>query len=133
MSVLLGSRRRSDSCRVVWGVVFVGVLNRRRSRFLTPDPICVEPWARIPQAAEVYKLSKPAFEALMREIPEFSACLLNVMSGRLEDRLRKQRVAARYQQLAGDLKYFDLAAVIQALAGSGRSGTLTIRNSSGNH
>jgi CRP-like cAMP-binding protein len=88
--------------------------------------------ARIPQAAEVYKLSKAAFEALMREIPEFSACLLNVMSGRLEDRLRKQRVAARYQQLAGDLKYFDLAAVIQALAGSGRSGTLTIRNSSGN-
>jgi CRP-like cAMP-binding protein len=88
--------------------------------------------ARIPQAAEVFKLSKPAFDALMREIPEFSACLLSVMSGRLEDRLRKQRVAARYQQLAGDLKYFDLATVIQALAGSGRSGTLTIRNSSGN-
>jgi len=87
--------------------------------------------ARVPQAAEVYKLTKPAFEALMREIPEFSACLLSVMSGRLEDRLRKQRVAARYQQLAGDLKYFDLATVIQALAGSGRSGTLTIRNSSG--
>jgi len=88
--------------------------------------------ARIPQAAEVFKLSKPAFEALMREIPEFSACLLSVMSGRLEDRLRKQRVAARFQQLAGDLKYFDLATVIQALAGSGRSGTLTIRNASGN-
>ena len=87
--------------------------------------------ARIPQAAEVYKLPKPAFQALMREIPEFSACLLSVMSGRLEDRLRKQRVAARYQQLAGDLKYFDLATVIQALAGSGRSGTLTIRDSSG--
>jgi CRP-like cAMP-binding protein len=88
--------------------------------------------ARIPQAAEVFNLSKPAFEALMREIPEFSAGLLRVMSGRLEDRLRKQRVAARFQQLAGDLKYFDLATVIQALAGSGRSGTLTIRNASGN-
>ena len=87
--------------------------------------------ARIPQGAAVYKLSKPAFDALVREIPEISACLLSVMSGRLEDRLRKQRVAARYQQLAGDLKYFDLATVIQALAGSGRSGTLTILDSSG--
>ena len=88
--------------------------------------------ARIPQAAEVYKLPKPAFKALMREIPAFSTCLLSVMSGRLEDRLRKQRVATRYQQLSGDLQYFDLATVIQALAGAGRSGTLTIRNSPGN-
>jgi len=88
--------------------------------------------ARIPQTAEVYKLSKPDFEGLMREIPQFSSCLLSVMSGRLEDRLRNQRVASRYQQLSGDLQYFDLATVIQALCGSGRSGTLTIRNSSGN-
>jgi len=88
--------------------------------------------ARVPQTAEVYKLSKPAFEGLMREVPEFSSCLLSVMSGRLEDRLRKQRAAARYQQLSGDLQYFDLATVIQALSGAGRSGTLTIRNSSGN-
>jgi CRP-like cAMP-binding protein len=88
--------------------------------------------ARVPQTAEVYKLSKPAFEGLMREIPEFSTCLLSVMSGRLEDRLRKQRAAARFQQLSGDLQYFDLATVIQALSGAGRSGTLTIRNSSDN-
>jgi len=88
--------------------------------------------ARVPQMAEVYKLSQPAFAALMQEIPEFAACLLRVMSRRLEDRLRRQRVAGRYQQLSGDLQYFDLATVIQALAGSGRSGTLTIRNFSGN-
>lgn len=87
--------------------------------------------ARVPQTAEVYKLSKSAFEALLQEIPEFAGCLLSVMSRRLEDRLRKQRAAARYQQLSGNLQYFDLATVIQALAGSGRSGTLTIRNSSG--
>jgi len=87
--------------------------------------------ARVPQMAEVFKLSKPAFEGLMQEIPEFSTCLLSVMSRRLEDRLRKQRMAARYQQLSGDLQYFDLATVIQALAGAGRSGTLTIRNASG--
>jgi len=87
--------------------------------------------ARIPQMAEVFKLPKSAFDALMQEIPEFSGSLLAVMSRRLEDRLRKQRMAARYQKLAGDLQYFDLATVIQALAGSGRSGTLTIRNSAG--
>jgi hypothetical protein len=67
----------------------------------------------------------------MQEFPAFSTSLLSVMSRRLEDRLRKQRVAGRYQQLSGDLQYFDLATVIQALAGAGRSGTLTIRNSTG--
>ncbi len=87
--------------------------------------------ARIPQMAEVFKLPKSSFDALMQEIPEFSSNLLTVMSRRLEDRLRKQRMAARYQQLSGDLQYFDLATVIQALAGAGRSGTLTIKNSAG--
>jgi len=82
--------------------------------------------------AEVYKLAKAAFDGLMQEIPEFSNSLLTVMSKRLEDRLRKQRLASRYQKLTGDLKYFDLATVIQALAGAGRSGTLTIQDSAGN-
>ena len=85
--------------------------------------------ARVPQVATVFKLAKHAFETLMRDIPEFSTGLLSVMSRRLEDRLRKQRAAARYQQLSGDLQYFDLATVIQALAGAGRSGSLSIQNS----
>jgi len=87
--------------------------------------------ARIPQMADVFKLSRSSFETLMQQIPEFSASLLSVMSRRLEDRLRKQRMAARYQKLSGDLQYFDLATVVQAMAGAGRSGTLTIRNSAG--
>lgn len=87
--------------------------------------------ARVPQMAEVFKLGKPSFARLMQEVPKFSTALLTVMSKRLEDRLRKQRRAARYQHLSGDLKYFDLATVIQALAGSGRSGNLTIRGPSG--
>ncbi|CAB1069712.1 hypothetical protein D1AOALGA4SA_735 [Olavius algarvensis Delta 1 endosymbiont] len=87
--------------------------------------------ARVPQKAEVYKLSKTAFESLMQEIPELASSLLNVMSGRLEDRLRKRRLAGRSQQLSGDLRYFDLATVIQALAGADRSGTLAIYSSSG--
>ena len=88
--------------------------------------------ARVPQRAEVFKLSKAAFAALMHDLPEFSTSLLSIMSKRLEDRLRKQRVAGRYQHLSGDLQYFDLATVIQALAGAGRSGTLTIRGAAGN-
>jgi CRP-like cAMP-binding protein len=88
--------------------------------------------ARIPQRAEVFKLTKAAFTALMHDLPEFSTSLLSIMSKRLEDRLRKQRVAGRYQHLSGDLQYFDLATVVQALAGAGRSGTLTIRGASGN-
>jgi CRP-like cAMP-binding protein len=88
--------------------------------------------ARVPQAAEVFKLSKPEFTALIAELPAFSTSLLSVMSRRLEDRLRKQRAAGRYQHLAGDLQYFDLATVIQALAGAGRSGALSIYGHAGN-
>jgi CRP-like cAMP-binding protein len=87
--------------------------------------------ARIPQMAEIFKLTKSAFESLMHDIPEFSISLLSAMSSRLEDRLRKQRGAVRYQQLSGDLQYFDLETVIQALAGVGRSGTLAIHESRG--
>jgi len=87
--------------------------------------------ARIPQKAEVFKLTKSAFTTLLHDLPEFSTTLLSIMSKRLEDRLRKQRVAGRYQHLSGDLQYFDLATVVQALAGAGRSGTLDIRGASG--
>ena len=87
--------------------------------------------ARIPQKAEVFKLEKSVFDTLMQEIPEFANSLLTVMSKRLEDRLRKQRIAARYQHLSGDLQYFDLDTLIQAIAGSGRSGTFAICQSSG--
>ncbi len=42
------------------------------------------------------------------------------------DGLENRRTAARSQHLSGNLKYFDLPFIIQTLATSGRTGTLTI-------
>jgi CRP-like cAMP-binding protein len=82
--------------------------------------------ARVPQRAEILKIEKRDFMDLLNQIPELSMNLLAILSKRLEDGLRKQRVAARYQHLSGNLEYFDLPTIIQTLASSERTGTLTI-------
>ena len=82
--------------------------------------------ARVPQKAEILKIKKGVFMDLLNQIPELSISLLAILSKRLEDGLRKQRAAARYQHLAGNLEYFDLPTIIQTLATSERTGTLTI-------
>jgi CRP-like cAMP-binding protein len=82
--------------------------------------------ARVPQRAEILKIEKRVFMDLLNRIPELSISLLSILSKRLEDGLRKQRVAARHQHLAGNLKFFDLPTIIQTLATSERTGTLTI-------
>jgi CRP-like cAMP-binding protein len=87
--------------------------------------------ARVPQKAEILKIEKRAFMDLLNEVPELSMNLLEILSKRLEDRLRKQRIAARYQHLSGNLEYFDLPIIIQTLAGSERTGTLTITDQFG--
>ena len=82
--------------------------------------------ARVPQRAEILKIEKRTFMGLLNRISELSVSLLGVLSKRLEDGIRKQRVAARYQHLSGNLKYFDLPTIIQTLATTERTGTLTI-------
>jgi len=82
--------------------------------------------ARVPQRAEILKVEKRVFMDLLNQIPELSVSLLAILSKRLEDGLRKQRTAARYQHLSGNLEYFDLPTIIQTLASSERTGTLTI-------
>jgi CRP-like cAMP-binding protein len=82
--------------------------------------------ARVPQKAEILKIDKKVFMDLLNQISELSIALLEVLSKRLEDGLRKQRATARYQHLSGDLEYFDLPTIIQTLATTERTGTLTI-------
>ena len=82
--------------------------------------------ARVPQKAEILRIEKGAFMDLLNQIPELSINLLAILSKRLEDGIRKQRAAARYQHLSGNLEYFDLPTIIQTLATSERTGTFTI-------
>jgi CRP-like cAMP-binding protein len=87
--------------------------------------------ARVPERAEILKIEKAAFMELLGQMPKLSLNLLTILSKRLEDRLRKQRIASRYQHLSGHLRYFDLPTVIQTLASSERTGTLSITEESG--
>jgi CRP-like cAMP-binding protein len=82
--------------------------------------------ARVPQRAKILKIEKGTFKDLLSQMPELSISLLAILSKRLEDGIRKQRVAARYQHLSGNLEYFDLPTIIQTLATSERTGTFTI-------
>ena len=82
--------------------------------------------ARVPQRAEILRIEKRDFIDLLNQFPVLSISLLAVLSKRLEDGLRKQRAAARYQHLSGNLRFFDLPTIIQTLATSERTGTLTI-------
>jgi CRP-like cAMP-binding protein len=81
---------------------------------------------RVPQEAEILRIEKSDFMDLLNQIPELSISLLAILSKRLENGLRKQRAAARYQHLSGNLQYFDLPTIVQTLATSERTGTLTI-------
>jgi CRP/FNR family cyclic AMP-dependent transcriptional regulator len=87
--------------------------------------------ARVPEKLEILKIDKARFMDLLREIPELSLSLLTILAKRLERGFKKERVAARYRQLSGKLEYFDLPTIIQTLANSSLTGTLTVTDVSG--
>ena len=87
--------------------------------------------ARVPEWVEILRIDKAGFMDLLGELPALSLSLLAVFAKRLERGFKKERVAARYRQLSGKLEYFDLPTVIQTLANSSLTGTLTITDASG--
>jgi CRP-like cAMP-binding protein len=87
---------------------------------------------RSPESAELFALDRPVFLDLMGSLPAFARNLCTVLARRLEaTTLRLPRSATK--QLQGNLKYFDLATVIQTLISSHQTGTLTVAQESGKH
>ncbi len=79
--------------------------------------------ARAPERAELFILDKSVFHDLMGTLPAFSRDLCLVLARRLESTTSKvPRSASR--QLQGNLRFFDLATVIQTLIGSHQTGNL---------
>lgn len=87
--------------------------------------------ARVPEKVEILKIDKANFMDLLRKIRELSLTLLAVFAKRLERGFREGRAAARHRHLTGKLEYFDLPTIIQTLANSNRTGTLTVKDKSG--
>jgi CRP-like cAMP-binding protein len=81
--------------------------------------------ARSPEHAELFTLDKAVFSDLMSSLPAFSRNLCLVLAKRLEaTTLKVPRGTTK--QLQGNLKFFDLATVIQTLIGSHQTGSLIV-------
>jgi CRP-like cAMP-binding protein len=85
--------------------------------------------ARVPERAELFTVDKPVFLDLMRTLPAFARNLCLVLAKRLEATTLK--VPRGSKQLQGNLRYFDLATVIQTLIGSHQTGTLAVTQEGG--
>ena len=81
--------------------------------------------ARSPEHAELFTIEKAVFLDLMKTLPAFSRNLCLVLAKRLEaTTLKVPRASSK--QLQGNLKFFDLATVIQTLIGSHQTGSLVV-------
>lgn len=85
---------------------------------------------RCPEKAEVFVLEKAVFLDLMVTLPAFSRGLCLVLAKRLEATTLKVPRAST-KQLQGNLKFFDLATVIQTLIGSHQTGSLVVTQDGG--
>jgi CRP-like cAMP-binding protein len=80
---------------------------------------------RSPEHAELFVVEKRVFFDLMDELPAFSRNLSVVLAKRLEaTTLKVPRASGK--QLQGNLRYFDLATVMQTLIGSQQTGALLV-------
>ena len=80
---------------------------------------------RSPEHAVLFAVDKAVFLDLMEELPAFSRSLCVVLARRLETTTLKVPRAAG-KQLQGNLRYFDLATVIQTLISSRQTGALVV-------
>lgn len=86
--------------------------------------------ARCPERAVLFCLEKAVFLDLMASLPAFSRNLCLVLAKRLET--TTSRVPrGTVKQLQGNLRFFDLATVIQTLIGSGQTGNLLVTQQGG--
>ena len=80
---------------------------------------------RSPEHASLFAVEKAVFLDLMDVLPAFSRNLCMVLAKRLEaTTLKVPRTTGK--QLQGNLRYFDLATVIQTLIGSHQTGVLSV-------
>jgi hypothetical protein len=93
------------------------------------------PWssyARVPEEADIFAISRSQVIELCREEPDLALYFCQLFASRLETWLKAGRRQETQRQLQGNLKYFDLAAILQTLGSAGHSGVLAISDELGN-
>jgi CRP-like cAMP-binding protein len=84
---------------------------------------------RSPEHATLFTLEKSVFLDLMTSLPNFARSLCHVLARRLEATTLKLPRGSK--QLQGNLRFFDLATVIQTLIGSHQTGSLVVTQEGG--
>ena len=84
---------------------------------------------RSPEHAVLFTLEKSVFLDLMNSLPHFARSLCHVLARRLEATTLKLPRGSK--QLQGNLRFFDLATVIQTLIGSHQTGNLVVTQDGG--
>ena len=87
--------------------------------------------ARVPEEAEVFVITRAGVIELCRQEPDLALYFARVFASRLESWVKKGRRQDTQRQLAGNLRFFDLATVMQTLGDSQSSGTLVVRTDLG--
>jgi CRP-like cAMP-binding protein len=85
---------------------------------------------RSPEHASLFTLDKALFLDLMESLPTFTRSLCVLLAKRLEATNQKVPKAAA-KQLQGNLRFFDLATVIQTLISSHQTGSLVVAQEGG--
>jgi CRP/FNR family cyclic AMP-dependent transcriptional regulator len=86
---------------------------------------------RVPQHAELLVIDKDLFEDLMITHPGFGRQLCVILARRLIKTLQRSPDEGVRKQLQGNLRYFDLATVMQTLITSNQSGVMSFSTGSG--
>ncbi len=81
---------------------------------------------RVPQQAELLVIDRSLFEDLMANHSGFASQLATILARRLVGVLEDLPDRATKKELQGDLKYFDLATVVQTLISSAQTGVMTL-------
>ena len=86
--------------------------------------------ARIPEMAELWTISRAAFEDLVKGFPDYGLGVARIFAQRLEKFIKGMRLQ-RSKELSGHLMYFDMPTVVQTLVSSSQTGVLSIACGSG--
>lgn len=81
---------------------------------------------RVPQEAELLVIDRALFDDLMANHPGFGSQLAVILARRLVEVLEDMPDRDVSKELQGDLRYFDLATVVQTLISSGQTGVMTL-------
>lgn len=87
--------------------------------------------ARVPEEAEIFAIDRAGIIELCRAEPDLALYFCRLFASRLESWVKKGRRQETQRQLQGNLKFFDLATIVQTLGDTQASGTLVIRNELG--